>query len=291
MRAIKKINNNVALCLDQKGNELIAFGKGIGFPEMPYEIEDLSSIERTFYHVSDDMAALLADLPQEYLEEAVRIVDYAGQKLPSLEGSRLVFALADHISFAVERTKKGILVRMPGGGALKASYPKEMAVADEIRQYLNRRFHVRLPADETVSLCMHLIEAESSWQETKSAIDPYEASEEIIRTAEEIFGMKIRREGFNYGRFLTHVEYLVQRKEMHEPISSDNEKLYASQKEESPQAWQCAQRVKEIFARKYDWKLDDEELLYLMLHINRLTSRESNCPFLLFQSAQKQKRR
>lgn len=276
MKAIRKINNNVALCLDQKGNELIAFGKGIGFPQMPYEIEDLSRVERTFYHVSDDMASLLADLPQEYLEEAVRISDYAAQKLPSLEGSRLVFALADHISFAIERTKKGIFVRMPGAGALKASYPKEMETAEEIRKYLNQRFQVKLPKDETVSLCMHLMEAESAVNEPQSEIDPYEASEEIIQTVEDVFGMKIRREGFNYGRFLTHVEYLVQRKENRKPVSSDNEKLYASQKEENPLAWQCVQKVKESFARKYDWKLDDEELLYLILHINRLTSREEN---------------
>ncbi len=27
MRAVKKINNNVAICLDSRGNELIAFGR------------------------------------------------------------------------------------------------------------------------------------------------------------------------------------------------------------------------------------------------------------------------
>lgn len=37
MRVIKKINNNVALCLDSDNHELIAFGKGIGFPQIPYE--------------------------------------------------------------------------------------------------------------------------------------------------------------------------------------------------------------------------------------------------------------
>lgn len=31
MKVIKKINNNVAICLDSSNNELIALGKGIGF--------------------------------------------------------------------------------------------------------------------------------------------------------------------------------------------------------------------------------------------------------------------
>ena len=46
MRVIKKINNNVALCLDNNNHELIAFGKGIGFPKIPYELDDLNKIDR-----------------------------------------------------------------------------------------------------------------------------------------------------------------------------------------------------------------------------------------------------
>lgn len=42
MQVIKKLNNNFAICLDGEGKELIAFGKGIGFPKVPYEITDLN---------------------------------------------------------------------------------------------------------------------------------------------------------------------------------------------------------------------------------------------------------
>ena len=31
MRIIKKINNNVALCVDHSGREVVAMGKGLGF--------------------------------------------------------------------------------------------------------------------------------------------------------------------------------------------------------------------------------------------------------------------
>ena len=51
MKAIRKINNNVAICIDNNDKELIAFGKGIGFPKMPYEITDLSIIQMTFYRI------------------------------------------------------------------------------------------------------------------------------------------------------------------------------------------------------------------------------------------------
>ena len=51
MQVIKRINNNVAVCLDQNHDELVAFGKGIGYPKTPYELTDLSKIKLTFYRI------------------------------------------------------------------------------------------------------------------------------------------------------------------------------------------------------------------------------------------------
>ena len=48
MKAVKRLNNNVVVCTDRKGRELIAIGKGIGFGEMPKDIS-INDIERTFY--------------------------------------------------------------------------------------------------------------------------------------------------------------------------------------------------------------------------------------------------
>ena len=44
MKIIKKINTSAAIALDSFGKEIVVFGKGIGFPSVPYELEDLSLI-------------------------------------------------------------------------------------------------------------------------------------------------------------------------------------------------------------------------------------------------------
>ena len=67
MKVIKKINNNVAICLDNNNNELIAFGKGIGFQKVPYELTDISKIERTYYGVNSSYISLINEIPEEYL--------------------------------------------------------------------------------------------------------------------------------------------------------------------------------------------------------------------------------
>ena len=38
MKVIKNINNNISLCLDSRNNEVVAFGKGIGFTKPPYDV-------------------------------------------------------------------------------------------------------------------------------------------------------------------------------------------------------------------------------------------------------------
>ena len=65
MEVYKKINNNVALARDAKGRELVVFGKGIGFASMPYELTDLSRIQRTFYDVNEKKLALLLYVPKD----------------------------------------------------------------------------------------------------------------------------------------------------------------------------------------------------------------------------------
>lgn len=44
MIIVKKTNNNVAMARDDRGNELVVFGKGIGSYETPYYLEDESTL-------------------------------------------------------------------------------------------------------------------------------------------------------------------------------------------------------------------------------------------------------
>ena len=75
MKAIKKINNNVALAVDGNGKELIAMGKGIGFPEMPYEITDLNSITKTFYSIDNTLIGLFSEISEEIFDVSFSIVE------------------------------------------------------------------------------------------------------------------------------------------------------------------------------------------------------------------------
>lgn len=57
-------------------------------------------------------------------------------------------------------------------------------------------------------------------------------------------------------------------------ISSTNKKLFELLKNEYPMTYQCVLGIKELIFNKFNWNIGDEELLYLILHVNRLCSHE-----------------
>ena len=103
MLVIRKINNNVALCRDSNGAELVAFGKGIGFPETPYELKDLSKIDVTFYNISEQYFDVLNEIPSEVMEFTARIADKIRISLPYELKPTFLLTLADHLAFCMER--------------------------------------------------------------------------------------------------------------------------------------------------------------------------------------------
>ena len=76
MKAIRRINNNVIICLDDNNNEVIARGKGIGFHDFPYEA-DLNTIERTYYNIDSSYYEMIKEIPDEIIESAR--MDNAGE--------------------------------------------------------------------------------------------------------------------------------------------------------------------------------------------------------------------
>ena len=83
---------------------------------------------------------------------------------------------------------------------------------------------------------------------------------------------KIDENSYSYSRFIIHMRYLIKRCQNNVQISSDNKLLYDLMKVRYPDTYRCTLKIEEYFETKMNWKCDKEELLYLMIHINRLCS-------------------
>ena len=110
MEIIKNINNNFAVTKDKNGNTVIIRGKGVGFGSVPREA-DKSKIERSYYDVDENLFSLINGIPEDIVAISTKIIDYARMTLENPISSSIVFTLADHINFAIERFKKNMDVK------------------------------------------------------------------------------------------------------------------------------------------------------------------------------------
>ena len=267
----KKINNNVVVCTDDDGRHLIAFGKGLGFRDIPYEIRDLNQIQRTFYSVKKEYISLLNEIQEDIVDIAMKVVDYARERIPNVINETLYFVLADHLNFAIDRARKGMYIITSMSYDIKHYYPLEMEVGRKTVSLINKKFDVDLPAEEASNIAFHIVEAEETVSENKVNVEKT-IIDEITEIVEEQFKIHIDPDSFNYSRFATHIQYLLMRKELNSPVISDNRNMYEEIKDSYPETFECASKIGIYLKKKTGEKLSNEEILYLMLHINRLRS-------------------
>ena len=268
MRAIKKINNNTALCVDGNGRELIAVGKGIGFEKTPCEIE-LSRIQRTYYDVDKRFVGLLAELPERIFEISDQIVEQAKMELKKELSPNLVFSMADHIHFAIERQRKGIHVKMPLSYDVEHLYPEEMELAKKAVKLIRRELKTPLPKSEEIGIALHFI---NNIFESAGSVDSEVETvlEGITDILEEELGIEVNRKGFEYHRFCTHMRYFVKRLREGKQIRHEKSELYQYLNSSSPDIHGCSRKITGYLGEIYETECTEEETAYLMIYLIRL---------------------
>lgn len=277
MRIIKKINTSAVLCVDDDGRQLIALGKGLGFKQMGEEL-GFKDIQRTFYDIEPQFIDLVQELPPAIAELAAHVIDVYS----SVSGHRMnpnaAFILADHISFAIERTKKGLKLGFPLNFDVTHQFPLEYKVAlydiDEIYRHCN----VRLPEREADGIAVCIV--------NNVLGDPDAAQNEITQNSEHIlnaaisiiekrFHIKVDRQSFDYARLAAHIQYLCERIGQTESVPSGYSGMHAEICQQYPASAGAVDELAPYVEDALGCALKDEERLYLVLHFNRILSRES----------------
>jgi len=264
MKAIKNLNNNVAICLDREGREVVAFGKGIGFNKVPNEIP-LSKIDRTFYNVNPTYFSMIPEIDEKVMATAVRIVDHANIVKDNRYSSNLIFALADHIQFAIKRLGKGMRISIGLLYEIENSYPDEVDIAKTALNMINEDLGVKLGKEEAGSIAVHLIDYINDPQDLQ-----VEAEEKLLEAytekIETILNVEIDRNSYSYKRFAAHIHYLMQRKAEGNAFDNPVPEFLSSLKEGYEKEYECACALQELI--KTD--LSEEEKAYILIHVNRL---------------------
>lgn len=274
MLILKKINNNVALASSDAGEEIVVFGKGVGFHEMPYELEDESVIQRVFRDVDEKCIGGFANIADDVLLVASDIVAMADKALDCALASNLVVCLADHLQYALERTGDGIAIENPLSHEVAFVYPREVELGRRGIEIVLDRLGVKLPESEVTSIALHLVNAEVDGMGSVQDMDLVMKSTVIVERATQVIegqlGQQLDRTSYAYVRFVAHLRFLIRRLMRGGCKETENSGLFRQAARDFPDAYRCAAGINEYLKRDYNWSCSDEEMLYLMMHVNRL---------------------
>lgn len=275
-RIDRVINNNVISVLED-GHEVILTGRGLGFGQRAGGTYDPARVERRF--VLDDsrsaagFTAMIADLPYEVIALSNRIADYVQDEYGVTLSSARQLALADHIQFAIERLAKGQRLANELLWELKNTYRSQFGAALEILDMVTEATGVVLPVDEAGFITMHLVNVGLPG-EARGSLGTAAAVSDIVTLVREQLGIPLATDSVAYARFLTHVKFAVQRIEEGKLLSNPDSALFDMVSSQDPTSFQCAQAIARYVLGRYEVVLPDEELLYLMVHVNRLRHRD-----------------
>ena len=271
---IKKILNNNAAIVIEDNQEKIVIGPGIAFNKGKNDLINRNKIDKLFVVKNDDhLGQLLPQIPVEHMALTQEIIQYAEERLQVKLNPHIFIALADHLSFAIERHEDGIFIKNKLLSEIKILYKKEFDIGVWAINYVEEKIGIRMPIDEAAFIALHLHTASVPSGDLQVSLRQTSIINEIIHIIRDYFSISLEETGLSYERLITHLRYTLYRINDTAERTMDDEMLIMV-RNKLPSSYHCATKIAEYLSRQHAIQLPSEEVGYITIHIERLRSRE-----------------
>lgn len=276
MRIQKILNNNVVVALDENGAETVLMGRGLGFGRKTGDEVPAAMVEKRFTlhsdQLSDKFQQLMASIPLAHFLMSERIINHAKLALGKELSDSIYVTLPDHISAAIQRYKEGIRLPNPLLWDIRQFYKDEYNAALKANEIVLEETGVEFTEDEAGFIAMHFVNAQVGG-EIREVYDMTYLMQEAFRIVREAFGTEPDRDSIDYYRFVTHLKFFARRIVSGDRYGDDEADLLEVVRFKYPKAYACAEKVCAYVRREKGFQAGKNELLYLTIHIARLTEK------------------
>lgn len=279
-RIEKVLNHNTVIAIetDQEtghAEEFLVLSKGIGFGKKVSETIDVGP-EAKIYSLAESTERgsareLVKQVPPIYLEISNEVLKRADEIFVDEKiDHSIIFPLADHLEFAVKRIQNHEDISNPLLDDIKILFHMEYKAAECIRPILLEEIDVEVSDDEIGYVALHVHSA-ISHDRISQSMQMAQSVRDCISRIEEQTGNKIRIDSLSYNRMMNHIRYMIARVQRHEPLKlSMNDYVSANY----PEAFAVAKNICDELAESLDISLDENEIGYLAIHIERVKASE-----------------
>ena len=272
---IKVFSNNVVLCEDKRKNaEIIAVGCGIGFKAKPGTFISDSAIEKLYGELSEEDKKYFSDIMNntdseilDIVEDALKIIDGELKEKLSIY---FHLTMLSHLSFAIERSKYGTIIRNPFLEELRVLYPQEYRIAEKFIEEVNMHLEYKLEIDEVGFITMH-IHAALRGVKVSETSEQLILTYELVKVIESELGHKIDRESYDFIRLLTHLKFAVNRVKNNIKIENI---LLPEIKKKLKLYYKISQKVAKFAEKNYNILFNEDEVGYITIHLAKIKSKD-----------------
>ena len=253
MQAVKVFNNNAVSVVMPDGREAILVGNGLGFGRRPGDVIDKSRVSKVYYvqnELQTKFLKMLDNVTPQVMQAAERI------------------SLVDHISFALERVEKGTFLPNLMLSETRMLYPKEYAVGQRALELVRQFCGVQLPEDEAGYIALHLVAGAADGALAYDTVKFVMAVKEIIC---DTYHCTFEEESLETIRLTVHLKFLAARILRHTPWQDAGlESMYTVLLQRDSRNEVCLQRINAYLRQEFDYELDHQEQVYLLIHLTKI---------------------
>lgn len=273
---IKRIlTNNAVVIDDENQQENIVCGKGIAFKKRPGMEIDEMSINQTFILEGGGeysrFEQLLKDVPLEYLELSSEIINMAKLEFAKKFKDNVIITLSDHLYVAIKRCREGMTISNPLLWDIKNFYEIEYDIGLRALELIKNKFHIQLPNDEAGFIALHIVNVELDEDNMDHIFQVTKVIQEIMTIVKYHFHAEFDTSNVYYYRFITHLKFFALRLLKDNQFNEDEEnELLDVVKDKYCTSYECVLKIKDFLEKKYNYTLQEDEIVYLTIHVHRV---------------------
>lgn len=267
------------LATDDQSNEKMVLGKGIGFNNKVNDLVDDNMIEKIFVLETtskrEEFEKVMQISTVQNIELTKKIIESAELDLQVKFDDTVFIGLMDHISYALQRVKQKDCLKNALLWEIKKFYQKEFQAAMHSINIIECEEHVRLDEDEAGFIAMHFVNGQQNDKNESSTMIDTQVIQDILNIIKFHFKMELDETTVNFSKFIIHIRYLLQRIHItHEEKNAMENELFEQVWRKYQDTYHCVKKICMYLEKRLNVIINNQEVLYLMLHINRLTLRE-----------------
>lgn len=276
MKIEKILNNNAFISIDKSGEEIVVMGRGIAFGKKQGNEVELSGGYKIFSNsdkeLNQRLKNIVSDIPEEYMKITEQVVCVLEKEYDKKVNDIIYVSLTEHIHGAVERFKKGIQIKNPLLIDIKRLFRDEYEVSKQALEAIKEEFGIEFEEDEAGYIAQHIVNAQLD-DDMSDIVNVTRIMQDILNIIKYSYKIDFNEESVYYYRFVTHLKFFAQRILNRLTYEDDNEDVFEVFKDKYNESYKCVLKIKEQIKQIYDYELSKDEQLYLMIHIERITTK------------------